>query len=134
MVPGILMILLPVSGSEKEGSMSGEPQRLSPKVPVLTPSTTGHIGISSGSVPPVVTIAPTHSHVTMTTEAERTGPPVSEELVRGFQPYRAPDVQASQPTATPAGSLRPPMPLDLPPSYPAYHPSLYPHHLAHQYR
>ncbi|KAG0710117.1 hypothetical protein GWK47_023464 [Chionoecetes opilio] len=60
-------------GSEKEGS--GEPQRMSPKVSVLAPSTTGHHGLSGGSVPPVVTIAPTHSHVTMTTEAGALGSP-----------------------------------------------------------
>lgn len=127
-------------GAEKDSPMAGEPQRMSPKVSSLAPSSTsGHLGLSGGSAPPVVTIAPTHSHG-ITSEAERSSAAAaaaaaSEDLVRGFQPYRAPDVQPTPPAGTPGASLRPPMPpLDLPPSYPPYHPSLYPHHLAHQYR
>ncbi|XP_063606597.1 mucin-19-like [Penaeus indicus] len=124
-----------VQGAEKDAPMPGEPQRLSPKVSSLAPSSTsGHLGLSGGSAPPVVTIAPTHAHG-ITSEAERSSAAASEDLVRGFQPYRAPDVQPTPPAGTPGASLRPPMPpLDLPPSYPPYHPSLYPHHLAHQYR
>ena len=52
-----------------------------------------------------------------------------EDLHRGFQPYRAPDIPV-----TSQAQLRPTLPLDLPPSYPPYHPSLYSLPLSHQYR
>ena len=115
--------------------MKNEGQSGSPKVIASLPANTPVI-----SAPPVVTIAPTHAHPMLSdvrksseclpgpTEAERV-----EDMVRGFQPYRAPDLPPATVASTQA-QLRPTLPLDLPPSYPPYHPSLYPHHLTHQYR
>lgn len=124
--------------SEKDGGSGrcsdgpGIPHRSSPK----------HIPPPS-SQPPIVTIAPTHAlsllpkpHDSLetnpnTSEALRGSTLGEDLLVRGFQPYRAPDLTPTTAGGAQAG-LRPPLaPLDISSSYSPYHPSLYPHPLSH---
>ncbi|RXG69850.1 hypothetical protein Avbf_00585 [Armadillidium vulgare] len=131
-------------GSDVESSVNDPNIRNSPKtLPSSLPSTSsGPIAIAV-SAPPIVTIAPTHTHLSLPDmrkpvesssvlgEMDRLA---QEEIVRGFQPYRAPDL----PTVSVAGGtsqtpLRPTLPLDIAHAYQPY-PTLYSHHLSHQYR
>lgn len=131
------------TGSDAEAAAPGD---ANPRTPPKTaqsslPSTSTGPSVSVASAPPVVTVAPTHAHLSLPEmrkppvegypEMERVAP---EDIVRGFQPYRAPDLPTvSGASAVTQAPLRPTLPLDLAHTYPPY-PSLYSHHLSHQYR
>ena len=100
----------------------------------LAPSHLHPLMLSSSSIDPRKSIGDVGGMVGSVGD-DRSSSAIGEDLlVRGFQPYRAPpELSQSSPSVT-QGSLRPSLPLDLPPSYSPYHPSLYPHPLSHPYR